>query len=170
VAKLAQVRAILATTPARWATLTAEIPDDLLRRAPAPGEWSAVACLRHLRDVEHAVFQVRLQAFREGRPILPYDPDASEAEPVTASPGELAAAFARLRGAGLALLDVVTENELALAVHHPEYGEVRLGEMLHYWAAHDLMHTVQAERALMQAFIPETGAWRVMLADHDLTG
>ncbi len=167
-ATLAQARAVLATTPARWTTLATDIPDELLRRAPAADEWSAIACLRHLRDVEVSVFQVRLQAFREGRPIVPYDPDASEVGPVSETPAALAADFARLRGDGLALLDEVTEEELALAANHPEYGTVRLGQMLHYWAAHDLMHTVQAERALIQAFIAETGPWRVMLADHDL--
>jgi hypothetical protein len=30
------------------------------------------------------------------------------------------------------------------------------------------MHLVQAERAVMQAFIPETGPWRSAFADHDV--
>ncbi|MBA2285220.1 MAG: hypothetical protein H0W02_07045 [Ktedonobacteraceae bacterium] len=42
-----------------------------------------------------------------------------------------------------------------------------LGELLHEWAAHDLMHTVQAERALMQPFILACGPWRSYLSDHD---
>jgi len=40
--------------------------------------------------------------------------------------------------------------------------------MLNEWAAHDLMHTVQAERALMQPFIPGSGAWRVYFREHDV--
>ena len=36
---------------------------------------------------------------------------------------------------------------------HQELGPVTLEQLLHEWAAHDLMHTVQAERALMQPFI-----------------
>jgi hypothetical protein len=37
-------------------------------------------------------------------------------------------------------------------------------------AAHDLNHTVQAERALMQPFIAGSGPWRTagVFADHDL--
>jgi hypothetical protein len=35
------------------------------------------------------------------------------------------------------------------------------------WAGHDLMHLVQAERAVMQAFIPGSGPWRRYFSDHD---
>jgi len=38
------------------------------------------------------------------------------------------------------------------------------------WAAHDLMHTVQAERALMQPFLAKSGPWRPYFADHDIHG
>ena len=35
-----------------------------------------------------------------------------------------------------------------------------------YVGAHDLQHTVQAEEALMQAFIPGTGPFRFRFADY----
>lgn len=41
-------------------------------------------------------------------------------------------------------------------------------DLLNVWAAHDLQHVVQAEEALMQAFIPGTGPWRYEFADHDV--
>jgi hypothetical protein len=37
------------------------------------------------------------------------------------------------------------------------------------WAAHDLMHTVQAERAMMQSFILGSGTWRPFFLDHDVS-
>src|SRR3954470_7967810 len=67
------LRALLTTTPARWTSLTTTLPDDLLRREPAPGEWAAIDCLRHLRDAERDVFQFRLEAFRAGQDLVPYD-------------------------------------------------------------------------------------------------
>jgi hypothetical protein len=42
--------------------------------------------------------------------------------------------------------------------------------MLNEWAAHDLMHTVQAERAIMQPFIAGSGAWKVYFSDHIASG
>ena len=32
--------------------------------------------------------------------------------------------------------------------------------MIHQWAGHDLMHTVQGERALLQPFIEGCGPWK----------
>jgi hypothetical protein len=38
--------------------------------------------------------------------------------------------------------------------------------MMHNWAAHDLNHTVQAERAMMQPFIQGCGPWQKFYTDH----
>ena len=45
-----------------------------------------------------------------------------------------------------------------------------LEQLLNEWAGHDLMHTVQAERALMQPFIAGSGPWRGYFADHEAKG
>jgi hypothetical protein len=39
--------------------------------------------------------------------------------------------------------------------------------MLQTWAAHDLNHTVQAERALMQPFMRGCGPWRHFFRAHE---
>ena len=43
-----------------------------------------------------------------------------------------------------------------------------MAELLNEWVAHDTMHIVQAERALIQPFIPASGPWRGYFADHDV--
>ena len=48
---------------------------------------------------------------------------------------------------------------------HSELGPVTLGQAMDTWAAHDLNHTMQAERALMQPFISGSGAWRVRFTE-----
>jgi hypothetical protein len=165
----ARMRAILVTTPTRWQALAVETPDDLLRRAPVAGEWSALDCLRHLRDAERDVFQVRLRAFQAGQDLVPYDPAKQGSAPHGETTQLLIEDFVHLRAASLALLSEVGPEALAITVTHGEYGPVRLGEMLHYWAAHDLIHTIQAERALMQPFIMQSGPWRAMCADYDVS-
>jgi hypothetical protein len=57
-------------------------------------------------------------------------------------------AFARARQESLVLLTHVKDDDLGRTKQHPKLGTVTLAEMLHTWAAHDLNHTVQAERAL----------------------
>ncbi len=161
---LQNVRAVLSTTPARWQHVCAALPPELLSRAPAPGEWSALACLQHLIDTERDVFPVRLRAFLAGRDFEAFDPGPQAAAP---APKELAAEFARLRAASLELLEPVTPADLPRKARHADLGLVTLEEMLHEWAGHDLMHTVQAERALLQPFIAGCGPWRSYFADHD---
>lgn len=125
-------------------------------------------CLGHLLDAEAYVFPVRVRAFLEGRDIPAFDPDSESTDPSKQSPAELVADFARRRQDSIALLEQVGAADLERTATHSDYGTVTLGEMLNEWAAHDLMHTVQAERALMQAFVPSTGPWREAFADHDL--
>lgn len=161
------VRAVLSTTPVRWLSLTDTLPPDLLSRPPAANEWSALDCLRHLLDAERIVFPVRLQAFLAGQDLVAFDPDTGGTKDATRTPTELAADFAQLRGETLTALEQVTTADLARTVRHSELGPVTLGEMLHEWAGHDLMHTVQAERAVMQPFILACGPWRLYFQDHD---
>ena len=81
-------------------------------------------------------------------------------------PADLAAEFARLRTQSLLVLDRVKPADLTKTARHAELGLVTLSELLHEWAGHDLMHIVQAERALMQPFIRGCGPWQSYFADH----
>jgi hypothetical protein len=165
---LIHVRGVLATTPSRWVHLASRVPVALLGRPPAPGEWSALACLQHIVAAEERVFPVRIRAFLDGRDFAAYDPVAEDVPGTTAAAEELARRFADLRTASLAALDPLTEDDLGRTARHAELGIVTLSELLHQWAGHDLMHTVQAERAVMQPFVDGCGPWRPYFADHDV--
>jgi uncharacterized damage-inducible protein DinB len=163
------VRSILITTPDRWSRLCQALPEELIRKPAASGQWSALECLHHLTSTE-AVFAYRLNCFLEGCAEFPaYDPDSPEARiDPEATPAALAEEFARRRGASLSAFSKVTAAHLDRRARHAELGPVTLGELLHEWSAHDLNHTVQAEQALMQPLIQGSGPWRRYFADHDL--
>ena len=167
--QLTWIRTALAPTPARWHGLVASVPDELIRRDPAPGEWSALRCLAHLVETEEAVFQARLAAILAGHDLASYDPDADG----TAGSGHVADAraladrFVVQRRAGLERIGAVKGTDLGRTARHAQLGMVTLGELLNQWAAHDLMHTIQGERALMQPFLAASGPWRFYFADHD---
>ena len=158
---LEQIRAILTATPLRWVELATRLPDAALRQRPAPAEWSAVECLQHLVDTERAVLPVRVAALRAGSDIPAFDPER-EGTPGSAAPtaAELAVTFAQLRAESLRELAEVTEELFDRGGNHSELGPVTLGQLLHEWAAHDLDHTIQAERALMQPYIRGCGPWQ----------
>lgn len=158
---------VLQTTPVRWLALSQTVDVSLLRRQPAPGEWSAVECLLHLVEAEREVFPVRLQRFVDGRDFEAFNPNAGTSPAVASlEPLALSAEFAQLRAGSLRMLAGVGAPDLERTALHPELGRVTLDQMIHEWAAHDLMHTVQAERALMQPFIDGCGPWREYFLDH----
>ncbi len=163
-----QVKSVLITTPARWNNLVDVISTEQLSRPPAPNEWSAIECLQHLIDTERNVFPVRVRAFLAGQDFPAFNPDEEGTKIARLNPTDIAADFAHLRAESLLILNHVTPADLERKARHAELGMVSLGEMLHEWAGHDLMHTVQAERALMQPFLRGCGPWRFYFADHDV--
>jgi hypothetical protein len=78
----------------------------------------------------------------------------------------LAREFEGMRHESLRLFRRLTTADLERTARHPELGRVTLGELIHEWAGHDLMHTVQAERAMMQPFIQGCGPWTSYFSDH----
>ena len=166
---LTAARRLLETTSPRWTHLAASVPADLFALPPAPGQWSALDCLQHLVDAERSVFPARVRALLAGQDFAAFHPDSQGTQPAArgAAPGaELAAEFAVLREGGLALLATLTPADLPRQARHQELGLVSLSELVHEWAGHDLMHTVQAERALMQPFIQGCGPWQSYFRDH----
>lgn len=159
---------LLSTTPGRWQSLVETAPDDLLHRPPAPGEWSAAQCLNHLLVTERFVFGERLRAILDSRDIPAFDPNAPRDPQPERTPREVATALTTERDANLAVLRGLTPADLDRTGRHPEYGMISLRVILNAWAAHDLQHTVQAEEALMQEFIPGTGPFRFRFADHEV--
>lgn len=164
---LPYARAILTTTPERWTRLAETLPADLLQRKPAPGEWSAVECLRHMIETER-VFQERLRCFLEQRD-LPNITPGTQAE-MAATSAELIAEFVDLRRQSLQTVSAITDADLERSVRHTRLGPVTLRQMMHQWAAHDLSHTVQAEEAMMQPLIEGCGPWAQFFSAHVVNG
>ena len=158
-------RALLSTTPERWTSLARALPVELLAAPPSVGEWSPLECLQHLVDSEK-VFQFRVQAFLAGRDFPNFDQNTDGTKQSDRTPLALAEELALLRRQSLLMLEKLSPADLQRKARHGELGLVMLDEMMHNWAAHDLNHTVQAERALMQPFIHGCGPWKVFFADH----
>jgi uncharacterized damage-inducible protein DinB len=165
---LDSARRLLSTTAGRWQSLVETTPDELLHRSPAAGEWSAADCLDHLLLTERVVFGGRLRAILERRDLPTFDPHEQRDPQPERTPREVVLALTAERGENLAVLSSLTAADLERSGRHPQYGMVALSVVLNTWAAHDLQHTVQAEEALMQAFIPGTGPFRFRFADHEV--
>ena len=161
------VELVLKTTPQRWVQLAETLPPELFQRKPAPREWSAYECLQHVVETERMVFPARIGYLLRGEDFPAFNPGAEGMNPNGKStPVELAREFSRLREKSLTLLSKAANEDLDRKARHQELGVVTLGEMINEWAGHDLMHTIQAERAILQPFIEGCGPWKPYFSDH----
>ena len=141
----------LAVAPRRIAAATRGARRGRLARRPARGEWSVVEVLSHLLDGEVTLgFRVRKVAAEPGAPIVAWDQDrwADGLRHRRADARTTLAAFAALRAANLALIRRLTPAQRQLRGRHPEYGLLRIDQMLQHWAEHDLNHLGQIRATL----------------------
>lgn len=74
--------------------------------------------------------------------------------------------FATLREQNLSTLHDfnLTENDLEKTGIHPQFGKVKLRELLATWVAHDLSHLRQIVRTMATQYETEVGPWRAFLS------
>ena len=141
---------ILGQTPAILRQLTELLPDERLRRRPAPGKWSVMEITAHLADVEIVIsWRARLILGAEnGVPILGFDQDSW----VTADRYERQSlssaldAFSALRRRNLELYRSLTAEQWDKYGLHSERGEESVRDLVKLNAGHDLNHLEQIRR------------------------
>jgi len=122
-----------------------------LGRRPARGEWSPTEVLGHLLDAEVTLaFRLRKLAAEPGGPIAAWDQEkwTEGLRHRRADPRGLLAAYASLRAENVAQWRRLTPTQRRAAGRHPEYGRLRIDQILDHWAEHDLNHLAQIRAAL----------------------
>jgi len=145
-ALLVEARRELARLPAVLEALLAGLDDAGARTRPAPGEWSPVEILCHLRDEETEDFGARLRVIADGvgefAPITP----ARWAEERGYRKASLPDALEALRVRRLASLDLlasVAPEALTGLRPHDRLGHLSGLDILAAWVAHDRIHLAQ---------------------------
>jgi hypothetical protein len=149
----APVLASLAAGPRRIARAVARGRGARLRRRPQPREWSVVEILAHLLDGEVALgFRIRKVAAEPGAAIAAWDQEqwTPGLRHRRAHPRTALAAFTALRADTVALVRRLAPAQRRAAGQHPQYGPLRIDQMLHHWAEHDLIHLEQIQTTLKQ--------------------
>ena len=166
---LGEAVAILERTPASLSALLAGLPERWVRATEGDDAWSPYDVVEHLINGERTNWMVRARHILSGdqRPFEPFDRTVQPAE--SQGMGELLATFAELRRENLAALAgmSLTSADLSRAGQHPEFGEVRLAQLLATWVAHDLNHMAQIIQTMAKVYADAVGPWRVYLSILD---
>jgi hypothetical protein len=137
----------MAFNAGRIAALVEGVKDEQARWKPTPENWSILEVMRHLWDEEREDFRVRLNLILHApdQPWPPINPGGWVTERAYNS-GKLAEAlqgYLDEREASLAWLRGLRQSDWKAGVPAPWGGEIKAGDMLAAWAAHDLLHMRQ---------------------------
>ncbi len=155
--------AILNTTPALLRELLAGQPEDALTD-PRDDGWSVRDALGHIVDAECGIISTRIhRILDEQRPFI-RSIDAP-ARLIEGGYGErtvssLLDELTERRREHVAWLRTLDATHLAAAGDHDEAGEITVGNIVHQWAYHDLMHIKQIASMLQSGLVDRMGNTR----------
>jgi len=151
---LASARRDLARLPALLDALLSDVDDALWRTSPAPGEWSPVEIVCHLRDEETEDFGARVRVVVEGGgAFVRIDPAhwAVERGYQKDDPRAAVTALKQRRRDNLAFLVLADPAKLAHVVDQPTLGKMSGLDLVAAWVTHDRLHLAQLASSLARA-------------------
>jgi len=137
--------------PRTLARLIEGIPEEALRRRPAPKKWSVVEIIAHLAEDElTSTWRYRQMIEHNGAKLLGFDQDewARLGDYASWNINEALEMFRLLREANLRMLAILSPEEWECAGEHAERGKLTVRELARHMAAHDMNHIEQIERLL----------------------
>ena len=138
---------VLAETERSIPALVQALGPEGLKRAYAPGKWTAAEVLAHLADCEIAFgFRVRQIISEPEVGIQPFDQDHWARHYAKLDGQEATRTFQTLRAWNLSLFRLLDRSELDKAALHPERGPEKAETVIRIMAGHTLHHLAQLEK------------------------
>ncbi|MHB1327209.1 MAG: DinB family protein [Gemmatimonadales bacterium] len=163
---LGQALAVLERTPGTLSSLLSGLGDAWIAANEGPESWSPYDVVGHLIDAEETNWLPRARVAlgsSQDRRFPPFDRFRHLAVKQTLA--ERLDRFAEVRSDSLGELRRLELGpvEFARTAIHPEFGEVRLDQLLATWVVHDLAHLGQIARVMAKQYAEAVGPWQAYL-------
>lgn len=149
-----ELLAKLQETPKALASLLQGVPDEVLRRKPAPEKWSMLEIACHLRDVEQLFVERYAKMANHDRPALRMMNQDELAVALKYNEDDAAGAireFRGLRAETIALLSGLANQSWQRIGLHPKRGDFTIADQADMHVNHDANHLNQI-RGLRERF------------------
>ncbi|MBS4219936.1 DinB family protein [Bacillus sp. FJAT-49711] len=128
------------------------------------GTWNASEVLEHLIEGEKANWIPRLEFMLlegESKPFPPFDRFSHLQDGKKKSIEQIFLEFKTIRVKNIEKLKSLVESDLYLELTglHPEFGVVKVRELISTWVAHDLTHIAQIVRVMAERYREDVGPW-----------
>lgn len=159
---------VLQRTPVLLKSFLSGLSNGWLQCNEGEGTWNAMEVVDHLIEAEKTNWLPRLQfILNEGtaKPFPAFDRNAHLLSGSLQSIEEKLDEFVRIRNENITKLKELVTNEelLELSGIHPEFGEVKIRELISTWAVHDFTHIAQIVRVMAKRYSTDVGPWKEYL-------
>ncbi|WP_408006410.1 DinB family protein [Pseudalkalibacillus sp. A8] len=159
---------VLERTPQTFEQFLSGLSDGWLKCNEGENTWNATEVIEHLIEAEKYNWMPRIEIIlQEGgsKPFPPFDRFSHLKGSNERSIEQKLLIFKKIRNENLAKLKslIDPEQHLELTGSHPEFGVVKLRELLSTWVVHDLTHISQIVRVLAERYREDVGPWKEYL-------
>lgn len=166
--KLEEAVEILESTPQTLESFLNGLSKDWLQCNEGGDTWNASEVIGHLIEAEKNDWIPRLHTILqegESKTFPPFDRYAHLNEEPERSVKEKLLEFKTLRHENIATLQrlVTSESQFDLTGLHPEFGPVKLRELIATWVVHDFTHITQITRVTAERYREDVGPWEAYL-------
>lgn len=159
---------VLERTPQTLDYLLFGLSDQWLQCNEGDGTWNVSEVIEHLIEGEKNNWIPRLEFILqegESKPFPPFDRFAHLNDNSEGSIEPKLLEFKQIRTRNITKLKELVDPEQHLEWKglHPEFGTVKVRELLSTWVVHDLTHIVQIARVMAERYRKDVGPWSAYL-------
>lgn len=162
--KLQEAIEILERTPDTLTQFLSGLSEGWLHANEGEGTWNVEEVIAHLIEAEKTNWLPRLETILqegENNRLPPFDRFDHLSSMNDKSSEEKLKDFKKLRLHNIKKLKELVDSELYFEKTgiHPEFGPVKLRELLSTWVVHDLTHISQIVRVMAERYREDVGPW-----------
>lgn len=159
---------ILSSTPSVLEKMLCGLSQEWIMQNEGEGTWTPAEIVCHLIHCEEDDWIARLKIILDetsDKKFKPFERTLGFENSKEKSISELVNEFKKLRAENLIYLKDLNLNaeQLEKTGIHPDFGEVRLKQLLAAWVVHDLSHIAQICRVMSKQYSEEVGPWKEYL-------